>query len=130
MAQQNQFNTFPNMLTPRTSAAGVCIDNDRLLVIGGGDNNNQLDTMELFNMNNMQWTKLPNKMSYRRSVCSAAFVDGKLYIVAAYDDEEGGKKWRYGTHPRSSLKKALMLDMIYTLQHWCCQQNTYKSIIL
>ena len=58
----NQWQTINAMSTERIFSAGVIVSNDKFVVLGGEDENeNMLNTIEMFNHESKQWTKIPLK---------------------------------------------------------------------
>ena len=90
MANQSQTITF--MSTKRNYHAGVAIDSECYVVIGGMDdeNNGGLKTLKMLNRQPKQWIDIPLKMSFGRYCCSACFINGKIYVIGSDIDQDGG----------------------------------------
>ena len=79
---------YPNMITARRHHAVVSYQHYTIVAGGDGEDGSTLDTIEVFNCNNYQWTilstHLPQPMKFiNATTCNQSF------IIAGYADAEG-----------------------------------------
>ena len=80
---------YPNMTTARCHHAVVSYQHYTIVAGGEGEDESTLDTIEVFNCNNYQWTilstHLPRPMKFiNATTCNQSF------IIAGYDGADGG----------------------------------------
>jgi len=79
-----------DMPTPRNSPSS-CVLNGKMYVIGGNKtingNNNMLSSMEIFDPIMDTWTEKAN-MLIARGASTASVVDGKIYSIGGYNDDD------------------------------------------
>ena len=79
---------YPNMTTSRCNHAAVTYEHYTIVAGGVGEDGSTLDTIEVFNCNNYQWTilstPLPQPMKFiNATTCNQSF------IIAGYDGADG-----------------------------------------
>ena len=82
---------YPNMITARQDHAVVSYQHYTIVAGGEGEDESTLDTIEVFNCNNYQWTilstHLPQPMSYiNATTCNQSFIIAGYVNAEGYDD--------------------------------------------
>ena len=85
--ERQWYEMFPPMPTARNTFASVTTE-QALVVAGGHDGSKRLDTVEVMNIPNKQWSTARN-MPHTFSSISATICGDQLYLGGGYD--EGGK---------------------------------------
>ena len=95
MPEKFQWNEISPMSTRRGEVAGVQLDNERLLIIGGFDGStnghmegNGFDSGEIYDIKQEKWIVLESKLPFRRFGCSATNHRQTVYIIGAYSNNE------------------------------------------
>jgi hypothetical protein len=85
-AQTMAFTAGPNMLARRDGCAAVQIDADRVLVVGGmNEDDETLNTTEIFHLATLTFTPGPDLQS-ARSYCAAVALDARrILVVCGFD---------------------------------------------
>jgi len=77
----------PNMPTKRSGCVANFM-NDRILVIGGFDGNEESATMEVFDLKQNTWSRGPDMLT-RRSGCASIIVQDYVIVVGGYNSLSG-----------------------------------------
>jgi hypothetical protein len=87
-ATTEMFTAGPTMATAREGCAAVRLGARRVLVVGGWDNNDDLNSTEILDLETMRFSAGPMMLS-KRSYCTAVALDARRILVAggidAYD---------------------------------------------
>ena len=79
---------YPNMITARKHHAVVSYQHYTIVAGGEGEDGSTLDTIEMFNCNNYQWTILSTHLPQPMKVINATTCN-QSFIIAGYTNAEG-----------------------------------------
>ena len=80
----------PNMMIARRAHAAVTYQHYTIVAGGRGEDQSTLDTIEVFNCNNNQWTMLPIHLPQPMSLINGTTCKQSL-IIAGYDGADGNR---------------------------------------
>lgn len=85
MGPRGQWEVVTNMSTRKAGLAAVELCDERMLVMGGWDENyNALNTVEMYATHTNEWSAIP-AMQYSRSGLRAAVIGNDVYVVGGSD---------------------------------------------
>ncbi|ELT90630.1 hypothetical protein CAPTEDRAFT_73011, partial [Capitella teleta] len=82
--QTNRWKTLPPMSTARVEHSSMCHEN-QLYVIGGWDGNNILYSVEVLDMNSLQWSYIP-RLPFRVCKAGVVFFSNNLFVLGGMND--------------------------------------------
>jgi hypothetical protein len=141
----NTWSNIASIPTPRKFAAASVLGNKIYLVGGTDQQNEQLSTNEVFNLDTGTWSQLPDMPTYRSHLALSSF-DGKIYAIGGVNpliSEENlrtvefydplSASWETGPsmcEPRNSNCATVLEDSIYvfgeTNKHYIVGESYHK----